>query len=427
MKEYEVDVRKLNNLSIYQLREVGAKVGVRNPTSLRSEELRKSICAVVTGKVKPYLKAKSGRPHKEIISDADWDTIVGFDNSYELGNRDDMLSLYSTSSCVYPASAEEIFTGFVMQIYGELIIAVGQAEQVRLNRYARINRDTEHYTLLRPGDIITATLSPLDKITTDPYVTAIVSINGETDFDKVERELDNAAAQALPGADQILAIQNRQLEFRYPQLKFLNNDYPVKLGQRALFVGEDKCSGQDFLANSLAKDLSKDYHIIHFSCSKMPEDKIHSYGENVEYFFSSFDITCRDLVFAFEVALERAKNLSTKMHTVMIIDDIYDIMQAYITLIESKKPIETTDIPYNEVLQQIKVLFASTGIKGQGSLTLFGFSSVPKEAKYAEFLHSLDSIANAHFVLDREAFVAGKDEYLDRTHCRVNSPKRTIA
>ncbi len=426
MKEYEVDIRKLANLSIYQLREVGAKVGVRNPTTLRSAELRKCICDVVTGKVKPYLKSKSGRPHKEIISDADWDALVGFDNSFEFGGRDDMLSLYSTSSCLYPDDENEIYTGYVMQIHGEFIMAVGTPGQIKLNRYARINRNTANYRLLRIGDIITATLSTIDKVTTDPYVTEIKSINGYTDFDAIAKGLPRASHTEVRQSEQkMLALKNQQFLFKYPQLQFLNNDYPVKLGQRALFLGEDKMAGQDFLANSIAKDASREYHIIHFSCNKMPEDKIQSYDTNVEYFFSTFDVTPRDLVFTFEIAVERAKKLSQHMHTVIIIDDIYDVMNAYVSLFESKRP-DDKDIPYTSIWQQLKSLFASTGIYANGSLSLFAFCSTPRETVFADYVHMLDSLANSHFVLDKAAFVSGKEDYLVHDRCYINTPKRSI-
>lgn len=416
MREYDVDIRKLNNLSIYQLREVGAKVGVRNPTAMRSDELRESICDVVTGKIKPYLKTKSGRPHKEVISDAEWDDLVGFNNSYKFCNRDDMLSLYSTSSNIYPSDPSQIYEGYVMQIQGELIFAVGTAEQIRLNKYARINRDLPNYRLLQQGDRIAATLSPTKGAGSDPFATEIKSINGVSDFD----ELLTTNKQDTPQS------QNTAPEFsyKYPQLKFLNNEFPVRAGQRALFIGEDKMSGQDFLANSLAKDLSRDYHIVYFSCNKMPEDKM-SFNGNVEYFFSTFDINPRNLVFTFEVAFERARNLCQKKNTIFIVDDLNDIMSAYISLFENDKEF-SIDEHYSEILQQLKVMYASSGINNCGSLTLFTFSSVPQDSRLANYLHDLDSLVNCHFILDKVAFLDGADEFLVKNECRIAKQKRTL-
>ena len=417
MREYDVDIRKLNNLSIYQLREVGAKVGVRNPTAMRSDKLRESICDVVTGKTKPYLKAKSGRPHREVISDAEWDDLVGFNNSYKFCNRDDMLSLYSTSSNIYPNDPDQIYQGFVMQIQGELIFAVGTAEQIRLYKYARINRDLPSYCYLQQGDKITATLSPTKEANSDPFVTEIKSINGITQFDELTATADN---QNAPQSQNIIP----EFCYKYPQLKFLNDEFPVRAGQRALFIGEDKMSGQDFLANSLAKDLSRDYQIVYFSCNKMPEDKM-SFNSNVDYFFSTFDINPRNLVFTFEVAFERAKNLCQKANTIFIVDDLNDIMSAYISLFENNKDFDI-DEHYDEILQQLKVMYASSGITNSGSLTLFTFSSIPKDQRSANYLHDLDSLANCHFVLDKTAFLDGADEFLVKNECRIAKQKRTL-
>lgn len=416
MREYDVDIRKLNNLSIYQLREVGAKVGVRNPTAMRSDELKDCIRDVVTGKTKPYLKAKSGRPHREVISDAEWDDIVGFNNSYEFCSRDDMLSLCSTSSNIYPNDSTQVYQGYVMQIQGNLIFSIGLAEQVRLNRYAIIPKNNSMYKLLKQGDLITATLATTDNELAYPNVAEIKSINGRTKFNKT--------AKSSSSTRQIDKNELPQFAYKYPQLNFLNSELPVKIGQRALFIGEDNTSGQDFLANSLAKDLSQNYSVVYLSCNKMPEDKM-TFNDNVDYFFSTFDISPRNLVFSFEVAFERAKNLSNRGHTIFIVDNITDIMSAYLNLFRASKQLDTAG-NLDEILQQLKIMFASSGINNNGSLTLFTFASVPSETHLADYMHQLDSLANCHYVLDKSAFLDGADEFLVKNECKINKPRRIL-
>lgn len=420
MSEHDVDIRKLNNLSIYQLREVGAKVGVRNPTTLRSAELRQNIRDVVMGKIKPYLKNKRGRPHKEIISAEEWDELVGFGNSFELCNSNNMLSLYATNSSVYPHDPNQIYEGYVLQIKGELILAIGSADSLRINKYARIERNVPNCSILRQGDKITATLYPTDDDCIAPSVSEIKSINGITDF----AEITNPN-QPTPIIDENSnKTKPQSFHFVYPQLEFLNEEYPISYGQRVMFVGCDKLCGQDFLANTLAKNLSQNYKVVYLSCNKMPEAKM-TFNNSVDYFFSTFDITPRNISFNFEIAFARAQNLSKKYDTILIIDDLSDVMQSYIKVFADKNDDSQTD--YDDILHQIKTMFANSGINSNGSLTIFTFASIQDNQQISDYIHKLDEILNCRFVLNQEAFLNDSNDFIAREESWVAKPKRTIA
>jgi len=70
-----MEQKDLNNLSIFELRDLARKVGVFNPTVLKKKDLINAICDVQDGKVKPYIaKTKQGRPPKEI---GGYDKLVG--------------------------------------------------------------------------------------------------------------------------------------------------------------------------------------------------------------------------------------------------------------------------------------------------------------------------------------------------------------
>ncbi len=418
MKEYEVDIRKLDNLSIYQLREVGARVGVRNPTTLRSAELRQQIIDIVTGKQQPYLKSKSGRPHKPVIKDEEWDDIVGFNNTLQACSPDNLFSLHSASSSIYPTSPDTIYSGYIIQIQGALVLAVGDARQIRINKFARINADIEHYKLLKQGDVITATLSREDNERANPYVTAIKSINGETDFKKLYD------TPPTPNS----TTENRKnlpkFSYNYPQLRFLNEELPVMAGQRALFIGADINCGQEFLANSIARDLSNKFYVVFYSCNKPPEDEM-DFEKNVDYFFSTFDINPRNIVFDFEVALARAVNLSRKTHTIFIVDNLMDIMTSYARLLQEANSDNSANI-YEEAFQQIKSLFAIKGITNLGSLTLFAFTSTPKESELANYIAKMFPLVNCRYVLDQTAFLQGDTEFLVRSECHTTQPRSNI-
>lgn len=61
-----MNYNKLDQLSIYELRNYARSVGVYNPTVLKKNDLIQAIIDVETGKVKPHIKPKQGRPPKEI-------------------------------------------------------------------------------------------------------------------------------------------------------------------------------------------------------------------------------------------------------------------------------------------------------------------------------------------------------------------------
>ena len=56
-------VNELKQKTIYQLREIGVKIGVRAPTAKNKQDLILSIMDVSSGNVQPY-KGGAGRPRK---------------------------------------------------------------------------------------------------------------------------------------------------------------------------------------------------------------------------------------------------------------------------------------------------------------------------------------------------------------------------
>ncbi len=411
MKEYSVDLKKLERLTIYQLRDVGAKIGVKNPTALRADELRKAITDVVTGKTQPYKKNKSGRPHKTIIPDEQWDEIIGYNDKLQMFNSTDVLSLYSNASSIEKHNAEQELTGYVVKLNGELVFTVGEADEITLEKYAKITTNTQHYTLLKAGDIITCTIQ-YEEFSHIPFVSKIYTINEEKPS-QVNTDLSKNA---------LYNIDSPKFKFTLPQLEFLNDKLPIKLGQR-IFINGERDSGQTYLANSFAKDLSKDYKVIYFAGSKLPEERIEL--ENVEYFFSTFDISPRNLIFNYEVAFARAKNLAnTNQNVVLIIDDLTTIMENYVQIFKQKYPTSEKE-HYIDILQQLKVLLASSKLTTDSSLTLICLARDADLPILNDYIQQLDKLCNTHIVLDKTAFYDNKQEFYIEEKTYNNMERRS--
>lgn len=417
MKKYEVNVEKLDNLSIFQLREVGARVGVKNPTTLRTKELKEQIIDVINGKIEPYKKEKSGRPHKSIISDDQWDELVGFKNPFNaFQDQKDVqyLSLYSPTSSVNKRLSDKILTGYVAESFNELIFIHGEPDEIDASKFAKITRQSINSSLVLPGDKITCKikfedLTSLNDIPS-PEVTEIITING--------KRTDPYEATFNKNAD---LTDGTPITFSLPQLQFINTKCPVYTGQRVYIFGESN-SGQTYLANSIAKDLSKDYKVVYLATCKKPEEKLNI--ENIEYFFTTFDVSPTNLLFNFELALDRAKNLCNNGYkTVFIIDDISSYIINYANALKSKYSMP--DLHYDEILQSIKSLCASSKNTVKGSLTTFITGIDNLNAPFNSYLETINTLSTNHIVLSKKDFQENKPEFFVEEKTFANEKTRS--
>lgn len=88
-----MDEKTLDNLSIFELRDLARKVGVFNPTVLKKNELINQIYDIKSGKIKPHIsKTKQGRPPKE---------IGGYDKLVEIFLPNDITELTTKEESIF--------------------------------------------------------------------------------------------------------------------------------------------------------------------------------------------------------------------------------------------------------------------------------------------------------------------------------------
>lgn len=399
-EKFNVDINKLSKLNLYQLREVGSKIGVRNPTSMKTEELKNAIKLVVTGKVEPYEKVKSGRPHrKEIISDNEWDTLVGFDTSidYNFFKQPTELGIFCSPQNALNFDTTHPLTGVVMQIANEIVIFYGSVSKLNLAIRAKIDNKTLNKGLVRFGDSVTAIVE-YDDLTL--HAKEIISINSHSPTELNRQDFDLMQPKFF----------GETIKFNLPQLQFINNICPFKLGQRALIRGEIG-SGQNYLANSIAKDLQDKYSVIYLATNKRPEEQIAL--NNAEYIFTTFDILPQELWLYVDTAYNRAKRLcELGKNVILIVDDLIMLMQNLRNIL-SEKGVDAEKHYYN-ILQQCKKLFALSRNTTNGSITVICTISKCAITEFNEFVDDLNELCNCHITLVREDFVKGKDEFFDK-------------
>ncbi len=407
--KFNVDIKKLSKLNLYQLREVGSIVGVRNPTAMKTEDLRNAIKLVVSGKVEPYEKVKSGRPHnKTIISDIEWNTLVGYDTSidYSFLNNPVDLSMLCSPLNDLNFDVNQIFDGIVTKIGNEMIIFNGDITRLNLSLNAKIDDETINGDLLRFGDYVTTSVEYRNFTLCAKQILTINSKPAET----FNRQVFDLMQPEFFG---------EKIDFDLPQLQFINNVCPIKLGQRVLIYGEIG-SGQSYLAGSLAKDLQDKYHTIFLATNKCPEEKI--YLNETDYIFTTFDILPQELWLYFEIACERAKRLCEQgENVVFIIDDLIMLMQNLRNIL-SEKDIYVEKY-YPNILLQCKKLLALSKNTQNGSLTIICTMSKCCIESFNEFINDLNELCNCHIALVREDFINGEDDFYDKNLTFTNTTR----
>lgn len=406
-EKFNVDINKLSSLNIYQLREVGSKIGVKNPTGMKTEELRNAIKMVVSGQVEPYEKIKSGRPHRhQIIKDEDWNRVIGFENKFNdiLSNQNIFGSLYSVNGSQAHKVISNDFCGIAKFINNKLYILQGSLKKIDSSIYAIVDNNLPYANLIKESDFVRCEITKTDnKIN----ATNILTINGLYPTDILRVDFDNMLPCSL----------GEQIYFNLKQNAFLNSICPIKLGQRVMIKGK-LGSGQTYLTNSIAKDLENKYSVIFLATCKRPEERINL--NQADYFFSTFDTLPKDSIIYFELACERAKRLCENgNNVVLIIDDIIMLMQIFRNLICEK--IKDVENYYDVILQQFKKIFAISKNTKNGSLTLICAGSECNNEKFNHYLNELDMLCNCHIELNKQDYIQGKLEFYekDKTYTEI--------
>lgn len=400
-QKYNVDLEKLPSLNLFQLREVGSKIGVRNPTALKADELRAAIIDVVNGVAQPYRKVKSGRPHsKELIPDDEWDRIIGFDDQMKKKfNTMPSNTLFSNDASLIKQSKDTVFKGYIAVLGANKYFFPCKSAEVCFDVFLKVDYDIPYFDSLRNSDYVTCILNLTLK---NPTVIKILSINGYEPEELKRQDFDEMKQIPLEST----------INFERNNLQFLNNVCPIKLGGRVMILGT-KASGQNYLCNSIAKDLEERYSIIYLSICKKPEERVNL--KNSEYLFTTFDAQPRDINFYFDLLNDRVKRLCEfGQDVVLIVDDIVDLMENLKSVITARQQNMPISMYYPNILQQLKRLLANSIHTENGSITIIcAGSNDCDDAQFREYCAELDKLCNTHIKLDRVAYTQGKDEFFD--------------
>lgn len=319
--------KELNNLSIFELRDLARKVGVFNPTVLKKSDLISAICDIQTGKSKPHVaKTRQGRPPKEIggyerlvdiFLPADVLEIPTKDER-RFGQKSTDIQLHSTPSDDEEALDVEIMKGYLDELdsVGGLIrprvtTNVEQQELVFVSnknmQYFNLKGGDEiicHAKLVRPDrakilyDVVEINGIPIDKYDAD-----------RNNFDDLDFNFDeDKISLSLP----YLENSKKDISINYGDDVFC---YPNKLDDFRLFM-------KKFIQEN-AKSFDS---IVYLSPLLVPKNEENLKFTQAEVFASNFCDSYDSQRRTVFLAYNRAKRLAEMGKNVcFVIDDLYTL------------------------------------------------------------------------------------------------------
>lgn len=263
----------LENLGIYELRNVARQVGVYSPTKYKKEILVDKILAIIQGKEQPYVKkTNQGRPAKQ---------IAGIDDIMNIFvPKIETKSLYQQQVEKYklfgPVFMQEInFTpenfskcsGFV-KILPEnyaVIFKHGYFENNQNSFY--LTPQMLNATNVKTGDVVEGLYYNIDssKPNIVKRLTAVNGMSGE-DVKMPKERVDFEQLDAI--------YPNRKIELtdpNYVDFQIINKICPIGQGSRVMMNYYENYYTEDLVID-LVRDLSLKYNVTMFSVDDRPED-----------------------------------------------------------------------------------------------------------------------------------------------------------
>ena len=326
------NLSQLENMGIFQLRELAREIGVHLPTTLKKNDLIEKIRGIANGDAEPFVSTtKKGRPPKsycnsstdakeaEVIYDyRNWGKFDGTyaikarDVAYRMADNDSMETNEKNYSTTYDT------TGVIfIDKQGFARLHEGDLTQIGTNKVTKILPSIVNKYKLKNGDLITGKIGESIKDGTF-YLFELHSINDSQNCD-LRKEYSEFKAQPV----------TTQIKLDDKLLNFTNTICPLGKGQRALVKSKDGGSIKNFLhrlANNFSKKL-KTYYIV---IDEQPENIFIPDNNNLQFILCPFDLEKEKQLYVLELALENAKrNAENGEDICVILEDINIVQKLY--------------------------------------------------------------------------------------------------
>ena len=369
-----LDVTQLENLGIFELRELAREIGVHLPTTLRKGDLIAKIREIAKGEAEPFVPtSRKGRPPKSYsggirnVTDTASNDIVfdyrnwgKFDGEYSLTMRDVAYQMSDNDSLEFDESHYGItcgVTGIVFvdkQGFGRL--HEGNLSEIGMRKIAKVSRACIEKFNLKNGDIISGKIG--ESLRDGAFCLFDVStVNGE--FVRAIRP-DFTSFRAMPVTE--------QLKFSDNYLAFTDLLCPIGKGQRVFVQSKDSSSNAHFLYK-LADNLSRLMPTIYMVLDEQPENVLITNNKNLEFVLCPFDLEKEKQLYILELAVESAKRYAEQGDDVSIVIEDINIVRVLYSRYYGTTGESDANIAENTIQTIRQLLATGRNLDNSGSIT----------------------------------------------------------
>lgn len=419
----KINVEKLQELGIFEIRNIAREVGVYSPTLLRKEELIEKIIRIINGVDKPYVKkTKQGRPPKSINSiNQIMDVIVPtkiFENNKTTNNC--YFNDLNESINVNVMGTNETYFKSLIYVYnnGEYALAFIKNYIEEKESVVFINNTQVEFYKLKSGDEITGKHLFIDN--DKPLILKeIYSINGVSFTENFSRNENFNCLPALFPKEKIKLGIYKDNEQIYEDIDLFN---PLAKGQRTILLNKN----DNYLNYQILNRLSTSNNNLSglaILIDEVPENyfELLNIKDRIEILSNNYSKS-ENLKLEIEVKIQKLlRQVENGEDVVLFINDVFKFT-SYLTnlYILEKNTVETAKVLAEEYVKKILLLGKFTG---SGSLTLIVCSNIDNynknlENKYSGIFNNIVYYLKNNFIyiLDKvNSYTLNLDKILTKT------------
>lgn len=404
----KINVEKLQELGIFEIRNIAREVGVYSPTTLKKEELIEKIMRVINGIDKPYIKkTKQGRPPKNINNINKFMDVIVPSKIFENAKKNESKCYFNDlndSIDVNVVGTNESYFKCLINVYddGDYALAFLKTFKEDKENVVFINKNQVEFYSLKSGDEIAGKNLFINN--DKPLILKeIYSINGVSFTEDFKRNQEFITMPATFPKEKLKLDIYKDSEKIYSSIELFN---PIAKGQRIILLAKN----DNFLNNQILNRLSTSTNNLNglaILIDEIPENyyELLNIKDRVEILSNSYG-KVENLKLEIDIKVQKLlRRVEAGEDVILFINDFSKLYNYFLNLfILDKNSSETATIYAEEYLKKLLLLGKYTG---NGSLTLL------TSANFDNFKKNYETKLNGIFNNTITYYKKGFDYFID--------------